>query len=69
MYKKIVFFLMITTVIVPLFSGCTTAFSRRQNERLEELERRVSKIEFENTGETSSSDDDLMKYRRMANQL
>lgn len=55
---------------VMLFSGCTTAPMRRQSQRIEELERRVSKMEFELNGEMdSSSDAELMEYRQMTNGL
>lgn len=72
MPRKIIIALGLVSMIISIFSvsGCTTANSRRQNQRLEELERRVSKMEFEySDGEySSSSDEELMKYRRMAAQ-
>jgi len=67
MSKKLLVTLIIilaTTMSVQL-SGCTTAHTRRQNQRIEDLERRVSRIEFVNDDGPSSSDD-LSRYRDMA---
>ena len=51
----------LSTVII----GCTTAQSRQQDRRIEELERRVAKIEFDNHDGTSP-DNDLSRYLDMA---
>ena len=61
----IVFMLLLVVLAGGFLSGCTTAHSRMQNKRLEELERRVAKIEFDSDG-LSASDDDFSKYRTMA---
>ena len=61
----IVFMLLLAVTTGGFLSGCTTAHSRSQSKRIEELERRVSKIEFDSYDSTSS-DDDLSKYRDMA---
>ncbi len=56
--------------LVAFASGCTTGSMRRQNQRIEDLERRISKIEFDYNGEANSFDnDDFMKYREMADGL
>ena len=67
MSKKVFlsFFILLAVTMMVLFSGCTTAQSRRRDQRLEELERRVAKIEFENS-DGSTPNDDLSKYRDMA---
>ena len=67
MSKKVILPLIIMLAVAwsIVFSGCTTAQSRRQNQRIEELERRVAKIEFEGDG-GPSQDDDLSRYRDMA---
>jgi len=57
--------IMLMVTLSAIFSGCTTAQSRRQNQRIEELERRVAKIEFD-SNDGPSQDDDLSKYRDMA---
>ena len=66
MSKKVFVTLIILLVMTlsPIVSGCTTAQSRRQNQRIEELERRVARIEFGN-GDGSSAGDDLSRYRDM----
>jgi len=67
MSKKVITTLIIACAVTwsVLFSGCTTAQSRRQDRRIEELEHRVSRIEFDNN-DGSSPGDDLSKYRDMA---
>jgi len=67
MSKKVLITIIIMLVVTwsTIFSGCTTAHSRRQNQRIEELERRIAKIEFENN-DGPSSDDDFTRYRTMA---
>ena len=66
--SKRVFVTLIITLVVTLstiFIGCTTAQSRKRDQRIEELERRVSRIEFDNN-DGPSPDDDLSRYRDMA---
>jgi len=67
MSKKLVvtLIIMLAVTVSTVFSGCTTAQSRRQNQRIEDLERRVSRMEFDNN-DGSSPGDDLSKYRDMA---
>ena len=67
MSKQVVFVFTLILVVLLLgtFCGCTTAQSRRQDKRIEDLERRVAKFEFD-SNDSSSSDDDLSKYRNMA---
>jgi len=67
MSKKVFVALIILSAVTwsVFFSGCTTAQSRRQNQRIEALERRVAKIEFDND-DGSSPGDDLSRYREMA---
>ncbi len=48
-----------------LISGCTTAHSRWQDKRIEELERRVSRIEFDGN-DSPPTDDEFAKYRQQA---
>ena len=65
MPKKILVILMMIVTVNAFLSGCTTAQSRQRDKRIEELERRVSKIEFD-SNDSYSSDNDLAKYRDMA---
>ena len=65
MPKKILVILMMIVTANAFLSGCTTAQSRQRDKRIEELERRVSKIEFD-SNDSYSSDNDLAKYRDMA---
>ena len=67
MLKNILALLIILLVAVSnvFFAGCSTAHSRRREQRIEDLERRVSRIEFD-FKDSSSPDDDLSKYRDMA---
>ena len=66
MSKKILVLLTIMIVTANAFlAGCTTAQSRQRDKRIEELERRVSKIEFD-SNDSYSSDSDLSRYRDMA---
>lgn len=67
MSKQMVLVFMLIVTVIPggFLCGCTTAHSRRQNNRIEDLERRVAKIEFDSNG-MSSSDDDFSRYRDMA---
>ena len=52
-------------LIITVVTGCTTAHSRYQETRIENLERRVSKIEFD-FDDSSSSDMDYSKYIQQA---
>ena len=64
--QMMIAFLLISSAFVGvLLCGCTTAHSRRQNQRIEELERRVAKIEFD-SGEMTSSETDLSRYQVLA---
>jgi len=59
-------------VLIGMFmiSGCSTPQSRQRDQRLEDLERRVSRMEFENR-DTSKDDIDvnsIMKTARAAKQ-
>jgi len=67
MSKKASFSLIIACVVVlcVIISGCTTAASRRQDKRLEELERRVSKIEFE-YDDSPEDEGDYSRYIQQA---
>ena len=67
MSKQVVMVFMVMSVVTAgvFFSGCTTAQSRRQDKRIEDLERRMAKIEFDSNDSPSSSDD-LSRYREMA---
>jgi len=62
---RVTIIVLIVTASV-ILSGCTTAQSRRQNSRIEDLERRVAKIELDTTGDLPSSDDNLSRYLEMA---
>ena len=69
MSKQVVMVLMIllAATACAFLSGCTTAQTRRQDQRIEELERRVAKIEFDsNDSFSSSSDGDFSRFRDMA---
>ena len=57
--------IMLAVTMSTIISGCTTAQSRNRDQRIEELERRVSRIEFDN-GDGPSPGDDLSRYRDMA---
>jgi hypothetical protein len=48
-----------------VFAGCSTAQSRKRDQRIEELERRVAKIEFDNY-DGHPSGDDFSRHREMA---
>ena len=67
MSKQMVLVFMLIVTVIPggFLCGCTTAHSRRQNQRIENLERRVAKIEFD-SDDMASSGDDLSRYRDMA---
>jgi outer membrane murein-binding lipoprotein Lpp len=62
---RVVFMIIVAVTASALLFGCTTAQSRRQNQRIEELERRVAKIEFD-SNDSPSTDDEFAKYRNMA---
>jgi hypothetical protein len=51
-----------------MFSGCSTVQSRRRDQRIEDLERRVSKIEFGTNG-TTDQEDNYDSYLQTAKSL
>ena len=57
--------IMLAVTLSMIFTGCTTAQSRKRDQRIEELERRVSRIEFDNDDGTTPNED-LSRYRDMA---
>ena len=66
MSKKIYVSIIIFVVTLsPFLAGCTTAQSRKRDQRIEELERRVAKIEFDNN-DGPAPGDDFSRYSDMA---
>ncbi|MDR1493687.1 MAG: hypothetical protein LBT05_13345 [Planctomycetaceae bacterium] len=69
--QKIYFVKLIIVFILVLhatFSGCSTAQSRRRDQRIENLERRVSKIEYE-TNDAIDQENDYDSYLQTAKSL
>jgi hypothetical protein len=66
MTKKILTILILLVMTMSIvFSGCSTAQSRRRDHRIEELERRVAKIEI-GYNDGLPPDDDFSRYREVA---
>jgi len=55
-------------ILCAIILGCSTAQSRRRDKRIEELERRVSKIEYETNG-TADQNDSYDSYLQTAKSL